>query len=177
MRDVLAAVLSGMLPPLPGGTGALLRRIAWGTAVMAAVVAPFGVWARAWWRMRARRALRGRAVVDLVPTAAYDPSPEECARQAAHLTQASRSLDWLPRRAAGVRIRHYCVGGELACSLEGPPRSAALVRMPSFAHVDVIERTGTPHGGERIHFDGAPPLPGTGRSPAADHDEDAEGCS
>ncbi|MFJ8848407.1 hypothetical protein ACIRFF_36600 [Streptomyces cyaneofuscatus] len=127
------------------------------------VVAAGGAGVRNWWLRRARKALRERCTVALVPAAGFDPSREEIGRHAVRLARIPASAGWVPRRSVGVRIRLMTEEGQLAYRLEGPATAAALLRMPSFTDVDVAD----PDGGKsavvpRIRFDGVPPVPRDG---------------
>ncbi|MFB8211128.1 hypothetical protein [Streptomyces sp. NPDC056010] len=94
-------------------------------------------WVR--WRRRGQAALKCRTAVDLVPAYEFDPSMVEIERHAARLARVPAESGWPPRRAAGVRVRHWSVDGNLATRLEGPDQSAYLLRLPSFAAVEVLE--------------------------------------
>ncbi|MFG2774766.1 hypothetical protein [Streptomyces sp. NPDC048350] len=122
-----------------------------------------GLWGATWvwWWRRAHAALGCRTVVDLVPSAGFDPSVEGIGRHAARLARVPAAAGWLPRRASGVRMRHRSVEGKLATRLEGPARSAGLLRLPSFPDVDVLEAD---HGGDDvrpIRFTNIAPLSAT----------------
>ncbi|MFG2885736.1 hypothetical protein ACGFYV_26165 [Streptomyces sp. NPDC048297] len=160
MGDVVSSVFSFVVPgDVPWAW--LLRGIAWWLGWIAGVGAlVLGVGA-GWWRVRARRLLRQRVVVELVPSQGFDPSVPDMAPHAARLARASRSAGWTPRRAQGMRLRHGNDGlGQLSLRLEGPATSAALMRLPSLPNVQVRsrrERRSTDT--ERITFEGVPPLP------------------
>ncbi|WP_331727803.1 hypothetical protein [Streptomyces sp. NBC_01176] len=126
----------------------------------AAAAGGTGGWAAgwAWWHGRARTVLRRRAVVELVPSAGFDPSEEAIERHAARLARVPAAAGWVPARASGVRIRHLCVDGKLACRLEGPAHATALLRLPAFPDVDVMDAVPGDHGDIRIRFEGIPPL-------------------
>ncbi|MET9734576.1 hypothetical protein ABZZ79_29240 [Streptomyces sp. NPDC006458] len=111
----------------------------WWLGLLASAAAVLGAagWVR--WHLRGRAALRCRTAVDLVPARDFDPSAAEIERHAARLARVPAEAGWLPRRAAGVRIRHWSVDGNLATRLEGPTRSADLLRLPSFPLVEVLE--------------------------------------
>ncbi|MFJ8133379.1 hypothetical protein [Streptomyces hydrogenans] len=111
-----------------------------------------------WWSRRARTALGCRMAVDLVPSRDFDPSAEEIGRHAARLARVPAAAGWLPRRASGVRMRHWSDGGRLAARLEGPAQSAGLLRLPSFPDVEVLE-AGRVGGALRpVRFVGVAPL-------------------
>ncbi|MFF8410603.1 hypothetical protein [Streptomyces omiyaensis] len=111
-----------------------------------------------WWLRRARIALGCRTVVDLVPSRDFDPSAEEIGRHAARLARVPAAAGWIPRRASGVRMRHWSEGGRLATRLEGPAQSAGLLRLPSFPDVEVLE-AGRAGGAVRpVRFAGVAPL-------------------
>ncbi|CAM5289328.1 hypothetical protein GCM10010329_81170 [Streptomyces spiroverticillatus] len=147
----------------------------WLAAVM--VVAASG-WAAGWmwWRRRAALALRGRTAVDLVPTAGFDPSVEAVERHAAHLARVPAAAGWVPRRAGAVRVRALCVDQELVYRLEGPAQAAAVLRLATYAHVDVVDtHVVRARTGNRIRFEGAPPNPRPGLEfPGGERDETAE---
>ncbi|MFG2645931.1 hypothetical protein ACGFYP_33740 [Streptomyces sp. NPDC048370] len=109
--------------------------------LMSTALLATGLWGAAWvwWRRRARAALECRTVVDLVPSAGFDPSMEGIGRHAARLARVPTAAGWLPRRASAVRIQHGSVEGKLATRLEGPAQSAGLLRLQSFPDVDVVE--------------------------------------
>ncbi|MFF6794254.1 hypothetical protein ACFY9C_34890 [Streptomyces filamentosus] len=111
-----------------------------------------------WWLRRARTALRSRTVVDLVPSRDFDPSAEEIGRHAARLARVPAAAGWIPRRASGVRMRHWSDGGRLATRLEGPAQSAGLLRLPSFPDVEVLEAGRTGGAVRPVRFAGFAPL-------------------
>lgn len=121
----------------------------------ASIVLGMAGWAR--WHCRGRAALRHRTAVDLVPACDFDPSMEEIERHAARLARVPAEAGWLQRRAVGVRIRHWSVDGSLATRLEGPARSAHLLRLPSFPLVEVLE-TNPGSEAQQIQFNGVDPL-------------------
>ncbi|WP_052744418.1 hypothetical protein [Streptomyces odonnellii] len=143
-----------------------LRAAIWWLALAAGTA--LGIWAGAsvWWRQRARTVLRQRTVVTLVPAEAFDPTVEEVERHAARLARVPSTGGWLPRRAAGVRVRLTCVDGKVAYRLEGPTRAAALLRLPAFPDVDVMDGGVRESEIPRIRFHGVPPVPPLDPEPA-----------
>ncbi|MGW4984050.1 hypothetical protein [Streptomyces mirabilis] len=158
----------------PGSLVSWVLAYAWW--LTAAVVASTGGWAAgwAWWRGRARTVLRQRAVVVLVPSAGFDPSEEAIERHAARLARVPAAAGWVPARASGVRIRHLCVDGRLACRLEGPGHATALLRLPAFPDVDVMDAVAGDREAVRIRFEGVPPL---GEQAHEDDEPEAEPVS
>ncbi|MFE2470297.1 hypothetical protein [Streptomyces mirabilis] len=142
----------------PGSLIGWVREYVWW--LTAAVAASTGGWAAGWvwWHGRARTVLRRRAAVELVPSAGFDPSEEAIERHAARLARVPAAAGWIPARAGGVRIRHLCVDGKLACRLEGPAYATALLRLPAFPDVDVMDAVPGDHEVVRIRFEGVPPL-------------------
>ncbi|RII06983.1 hypothetical protein DSC45_34715 [Streptomyces sp. YIM 130001] len=140
-----------------------------GGAVLVAVGGT-AVWV--WWRRRARAALAHRAVVDFIPAGTFDPSAEAIDRQAARIARVPEAAGWLPRRASGVRIRLVCTDSRLAYQLEAPERAAALLRLPSFAEVDIADAGTTgPQRAQRIRFEQVPPLPSADPAVEGDTEE------
>ncbi|MGW6564961.1 hypothetical protein [Streptomyces sp. NPDC054975] len=121
-----------------------------------------GLWGAAyvWWRRRARLALAHRVAVDLLPSAAFDPSAEGIERHAARLARVPAAAGWLPRRATAVRMRHRSVDGKLATRLEGPGHAAGLLRLPSFPDVDVRETSRAGIEVRPVRFTNIPPMTG-----------------
>ncbi|MDQ8707509.1 hypothetical protein RCO28_34325 [Streptomyces sp. LHD-70] len=139
------------------------------------------VWAGAgtWWWARGRRALADRVEVDVVPSSEFDPTFESIERHAARLSRVPEAAGWLPRRARAVRIRLLCEDGELVYRLEGPARAGALLRLPAFPGVDMVDAGGRGSGGvPQIHFEGVPPLPrDVSSGSASEADEDVVGSA
>ncbi|MFB7428809.1 hypothetical protein ACFC0K_36615 [Streptomyces hydrogenans] len=111
-----------------------------------------------WWLRRARVALVCRMAVDLVPSKDFDPSAEEIGRHAARLARVPAAAGWIPRRASGVRMRHWSDGRRLATRLEGPAQSAGLLRLPSFPDVEVLEAGRAGGAVQPVRFAGVAPL-------------------
>lgn len=176
MPGLLNNLFSGLVPDLTALADGLRAAVPWLTAG-AGVLLAAGAGSYPWWRRRVRHALRGRTAVELVPTQSFDPPLEAVERHAAHLARVPATAGWAPRRAGAVRLRVLCVDQEVRYRLEGPARAAALLRLATYAEVDVrdvadADRPEVP----RIHFEGAPPLPlPTEEYDAPDgHDHDAE---
>ncbi|MFD0515939.1 hypothetical protein ACFQ0Q_47330 [Streptomyces aureus] len=145
-----------------------LLRVAWWLAWSGGVGAIVAGAGSLWWRARARRLLRKRAVVELVPSHNFDPSDKDMAPHAARLARASQTTQCTPRRAQGMRLRHGSDGqGQLALRMEGPATSAALMRLPSLPNVQVRSRQSRRGRDpvERITFEGATPLPRPAAAP------------
>ncbi|MBB1258345.1 hypothetical protein H3147_05810 [Streptomyces sp. OF8] len=115
-----------------------------------------GTWA--WWRRQVRQALEERVRVVLVPADGFDPSLEEIGWFADQLAQVPAAAGAVPRRAAGVRMRLFCEGGQLGYAVEGPERAAALLRTSAYADVEVGSGQEEDGGVPGIRFEGAPPL-------------------
>ncbi|MFD4715354.1 hypothetical protein ACFWN5_37620 [Streptomyces sp. NPDC058430] len=146
----------------------LLREVAWWLVWVGALGALVAGAGSLWWRWRACRLLRKRAVVELVPSHNFDPSDKDMAPHAARLARASQTTSWTPRRAQGMRLRHGSDGqGQLALRMEGPATSAALMRLPSLPNVQVRSRQSRRGRDlvERITFEGATPLPRPAAAP------------
>ncbi|MFF9569965.1 hypothetical protein [Streptomyces sp. NPDC014685] len=158
MGDVVSSVFSFVVPgDVPW---AMLREVVWWLGCAAGTGALAAGAGACWWRTRARRLLKGRPVVELVPSQGFDPSVRDMAPHAARLARASQTAQWAPRRARGIRLRHCSDGqGQLSLRLEGPSTSAALMRMPSLPDVQVRGLQNRRGGTERITFKGAAPLP------------------
>ncbi|MEV4616795.1 hypothetical protein AB0K43_30005 [Kitasatospora sp. NPDC049258] len=86
---------------------------------------------------RARAALARRTVVEVIPTATFDPGEGEVRRFGRHLARVRYAADGIPVRGAAVRIRYSADGGQMRCFLEGPAQAAAILAMPGFAEVEV----------------------------------------
>ncbi|MEU9072072.1 hypothetical protein AB0D60_34955 [Streptomyces sp. NPDC048306] len=159
MGDVVSSVLSFVVPP-DTPSAELLREVTWWLAWAAGVGAVVAGAAGGWWRVRGRRYLGRRAVVELVPTEGFDPSAQDMTPHAARLARASQTGGWVPQRARGVRLRHGAdAQGQLSLRVEGPSTSDALLRLPSLPGVQFRGSRGRSDGAERIRFEGAPPLP------------------
>ncbi|RPK55822.1 hypothetical protein [Streptomyces sp. ADI95-17] len=156
VSSVFSSVVSGDVP-----WERLLCEVAWWLGWVAGIGAFVMGAGFGWWRVRARRLLEERAVVELVPSQGFAPSAQDMAPHAARLARASQTTQWTPRRAQGVRLRHGSDGqGQLSLRLEGPATSAALMRLPSLPDVQVRSHQGRrAHDSERITFEGADPLP------------------
>ncbi|WP_425824623.1 hypothetical protein [Streptomyces fractus] len=161
MFDVVFSMVSYVVPADVSSWGPVLREVAWWlgwAGVIGAMVSGAGLLG---WRRRARRLLEERAVVELVPSQGFAPSVKDMAPHAARLARASQTTEWAPRRAQGIRLRHGGDRhGQLTLRMEGPVTSAALMRLPSLPGVQVrAPQNGRGPAGERITFEGAPPLP------------------
>lgn len=110
-----------------------------------------------WWRRRARRALRHRVTVELVPSVDFDPSKESIDWFAGQLERVPAAAGALPRRASAVRLRFACDGGRLAYRVEGPARAASVLRLSAYSGVEVVD-SGLSREVPRVHFEGAAPL-------------------
>ncbi|MFE6904462.1 hypothetical protein ACFVFJ_48150 [Streptomyces sp. NPDC057717] len=140
----------------------LIREVGWWLGWVGGVSAAVAGTGSLWWRVRARRLLKERAVVELVPSQGFDPTTQDMVPHAARLARASQTAGWVPRRAQGMRLRHGSDGqGQLSLRMEGPATSAALMRLPSLPNVQVRSHRNDsgPDAAERITFEGAPPLP------------------
>ncbi|MFE6153658.1 hypothetical protein [Streptomyces sp. NPDC057889] len=160
MGDIVSSVFSFVVPAdVPWGP--LLREAAWWLGWAGGVGAMVAGAGSGWWRWRARRLLKERAVIELVPAQGFDPSAPDMAPHAARLARASQTTQWTPRRAQGMRLRHGSDGqGQLSLRMEGPATSASLMRLPSLPNVQVRNPQGRRgRDPERITFEGAPPLP------------------
>ncbi|MFD4392888.1 hypothetical protein [Streptomyces sp. NPDC058495] len=135
-----------------------VRPCLWWLVLLGAAGAVGWVAGWVWWLRRARTALECRTVVDLVPSRDFDPSAEEIGRHAARLARVPAAAGWLPRRASGVRMRHWSEGGRLATRLEGPAQSAGLLRLPSFPDVEVLEADRAGGDVRPVRFAGVAPL-------------------
>ncbi|MEU8883905.1 hypothetical protein [Streptomyces hydrogenans] len=154
----MADALNGMLSSLLTEVAESARSYLWWLVPLGAAGAVGWAAGRVWWLRRARAMLGCRTVVDLVPSRDFDPSAEEIGRHAARLARVPTVAGWLPRRASGVRMRHWSDGGRLATRLEGPAQSAGLLRLPSFPDVEVLEAD-RPGGAVRpVRFAGVAPL-------------------
>ncbi|WP_406426683.1 hypothetical protein [Streptomyces sp. NBC_00147] len=166
MGDIVESVFSFVVPAdVPWVP---LLRVAWWLAWSGGVGAIVAGAGSLWWRARARRLLRKRAVVELVPSHNFDPSDKDMAPHAARLARASQTTQCTPRRAQGMRLRHGSDGqGQLALRMEGPATSAALMRLPSLPNVQVRSRQSRRGRDpvERITFEGATPLPRPAAAP------------
>ncbi|MEU3401785.1 hypothetical protein [Streptomyces filamentosus] len=154
----MADALNGTLPPLVMGVVEGVRSYVGWLVLLGAVGGVGWVAGWVWWLRLARTALGSRAVVDLVPSRDFDPSAEEIGRHAARLARVPAAAGWIPRRASGVRMRHWSDGGRLATRLEGPAQSAGLLRLPSFPDVEVLEAGRTGGGVQPVRFAGVAPL-------------------
>ncbi|MFE4516717.1 hypothetical protein ACFRMQ_21275 [Kitasatospora sp. NPDC056783] len=153
----------GALPDIAAQAPAfLLERIwVWLPAVVLGTAAVVGVRT-----LLVRRALRSRVGYDLLPTTAFDPSPEELLRFAQHMAHAQRSASrWrlTPRRGLAMRVRLTSVDG-LTMRVEGPAVSAAVLRHQVYAGCEV-RSVETPHRGDTtpetpapIRFPNTPPV-------------------
>ncbi|MFF1593088.1 hypothetical protein ACFVY0_33960 [Streptomyces sp. NPDC058286] len=142
--------------------GPLLREVGWWLGWVGGVGAMVAGAGSGCWRAWARRLLKERAVVELVPSQGFDPSAQDMAPHAARLARASQTAGWAPRRAQGMRLRHGSDGqGQLSLRMEGPAMSAALMRLPSLPNVQVRSRRDrlSHEPVQRITFEGASPLP------------------
>ncbi|MFF6888616.1 hypothetical protein ACFY9F_36180 [Streptomyces sp. NPDC012421] len=154
----MADALSGTLSSLVTDVVESARPYLWWLLLLGAAGAMGWASGWVWWLRRARTALGCRTVVDLVPSRDFDPSGEEIGRHAARLARVPAAAGWIPRRASGVRMRHWSDGGRLATRLEGPAQSAGLLRLPSFPDVEVLE-AGRSGGAVRpVRFAGVAPL-------------------
>lgn len=159
MGDIVSSVVSFAVPAdVPWAH--LLREVAWWLGWVAGVGCLAAGVGGCWWRFRARRLLTDRSVIELVPSQGFDPSAQDMAPHAARLARASQTTGWAPRRAQGMRLRHGSTRqGQLSLHLEGPARSAALMRLPSLPQVQVRSSRDDGAATEAITFQGAPPLP------------------
>jgi len=105
----------------------------------AAALTAGGIWGWAARRRtrRARTALAHRTVVEVVPTATFDPGEGEVGRWGHHLGRVRYAADNIPDRGAAVRLRYSADGGQMHCFIEGPVEAAAVLGMPGFAEVEV----------------------------------------
>ncbi|MBB1261976.1 hypothetical protein [Streptomyces alkaliterrae] len=99
-----------------------------------------------------------RVRVVLVPADGFDPKLEEIGWFADQLAQVPAAAGAVPRRAAGVRVRLFCEGGQLGYAVEGPQRAAALLRTSAYADVEVGSGQEKSGGVPRIRFEGVPPV-------------------
>jgi hypothetical protein len=99
-------------------------------------------------QMLARRQLANRVVYDLLPSASFDPSPEDVARFAHQLARTRPAVAWLrPRRGASVRIRlHTDAEGRLSYQVSGPASAGSVLRHQSYAQVELREALPDPDG-------------------------------
>ncbi|MEU5825621.1 hypothetical protein ABZ798_31560 [Streptomyces sp. NPDC047803] len=138
------------------------REVAWWLGWLGLAVCLVGGAGFGWWRRHARRLLAERAIVELIPSQAFDPSPQDMVPHAARLARASQTAGWTPRRAQGIRLRHGSDDqGRLALRIEGPATSAALMQLPSLPDVQIRSHRAdrARPAVERITFEDAPPLP------------------
>ena len=125
------------------------------------------VWSGRRWRSVA--ALKNRVVVELLPTATFDPDAAEVAWFAGQLASVPSATGGLLRRAVGTRVRLTSSDGVMHYVLEGPERAGLLLRRPGFEQVEVVEydegRTSSSVA-KRIRLEGADPhqLVGAGGS-------------
>ena len=103
-------------------------------AVVAATVALAVTGAR-WWL--GRRLLRTRASVELRPSRAFDPSPEEVRRAASRLAHVRRRRSPVPPRASFIRVSLLTgADGLVRYQLSGPARSASALQLAGMAEVE-----------------------------------------
>ena len=103
-------------------------------AVVAATVA-LAVTGAGWWL--GRRVLRARATVELRPSRAFDPSPEEVRRAASRLAHVRRRRSPVPPRASFLRVSLLTgADGLVRYQLSGPARSASALQLAGMAEVE-----------------------------------------
>ena len=104
------------------------------TAVVAATVALAVTGAR-WWL--GRRLLRTRASVELRPSRAFDPSPEEVRRTASRLAHVRRRRSPVPPRASFLRVSLLTgADGLVRYQFSGPARSSSALQLAGMAEVE-----------------------------------------
>ncbi len=88
-----------------------------------------------------RRQLARRVGYDLLPSASFDPSPEDVARFAHQMARTRPAVAWLrPRRGASVRVRlHTDAEGRLSYQVSGPSSAGSVLRHQSYAQVELRE--------------------------------------